>query len=49
MIRIAPKPEINVKISPRKSVEIVTATIISVNNATADVTGEISFNAISHR
>ncbi len=49
IIKIAPMPEIMVKASPSNSVAIVTATIISVSNATEDVTGEMCFSPFSQR
>jgi hypothetical protein len=48
-MKAAPMPEIMVRISPRKIVEIETATIISVKRTTADVTGEICFNPFSQK
>ena len=48
-MKIEPMPETMVNTSPRKTVEIATATIISVNKTTVEVTGEIYFNPFSQK
>ncbi len=49
IMKRAPMPETQVNTSPRKRVEIATATTISVNSTTAEVTGEMCSNPFSHR
>lgn len=49
IMRMAPIPEINVKASPRKSMEITVATTISVKRTMVEVTGEICLKPFSHR
>jgi len=48
-MKTTPKPEIKVRISPRKMVEITRATIISVSRTMVEVTGERCFNPFNQR
>ena len=48
-MKIEPKPETTVRLSPSKMVEIAAATIISVNRIIAEVIGEICFNPFNQK
>lgn len=49
VMKIEPMAETTVRASPRKIVEIATATIISINRTTAEVAVEICFNPFSQK
>jgi len=49
IMKIEPMPEIKVRVSPRKTVEIATATIISTKSKTVEVTGEMFLNPFNQK
>jgi len=48
-IKMAPIPDIVVKVSPRKKNEMVIATMTSASRMTVETVGEMCFNPFSHK